>query len=238
MTGGPFSYKNSCVSVITWWALAYMNKKFSCTSTCHQVMTVDRFKQKHSWRFLRIFLTRVDLLEQSSCGLVNFVVQHFVCSQHLVRSISTGQKACVPFDGKYYPVFKNLGCIMQWHPCIPEDKLPLWLKEHIVTHFIGTEPMETRHFVHLLFHDHFQEPVDRPMIQPSLHIGNTLAVLTPDKGANGCICVDACGMLQGTLQHCNHSFSCDWPLIRVRWHVILTAWFGVSQSMHSLQWLQ
>jgi hypothetical protein len=96
--------------------------------------------------------------------------------------MSTSRKASSPFDGKDCPVFKNLGCMMQWHPRIPEDKLPLWLKEYIVTHFIGTEPIEVSHLVHLLFHDQFQDPVDRSMILSSLHIGNTLAVLTPDKG--------------------------------------------------------
>ena len=163
-----------------------MEPKFLCI--CHHVMSVGICEQRFlvslssGGRFLRIFLTRVDLVKQSSLGLVSFVVRQFMCSLHLVCSMSTGRKASVPFDGRYFPVFKDLGCMMQWHPRIPEDKLPLWLKEYVVTHFIGVEPMELNHLVHLLFHDHFQDPVDRLMILLSLRLCNTLAVSTPDKG--------------------------------------------------------
>ena len=98
-----------------------------------------------------------------------------------------------------------------------------------MTHFIGTEPMEVSHLVHLRFHDQFQDPVDLSMILPSLRIGNTLAVLTPDKGT----VVSALRFVEYCKEPCHHSFSCDRPVIPVRWNGILAAGFGVSWSTHS-----
>jgi hypothetical protein len=71
---------------------------------------------------------------------------------------------------------------VQWHPRIPKDKFPIWLKENNVVHFIGTEPTAHSHSVHILFHEQFQDAVDRYMILPCLRIGHTIALFTPDNG--------------------------------------------------------
>ena len=87
-----------------------------------------------------------------------------------------------PFDGKDCPVFKKLGSMTQWHPRIPEDKFPIWLKDYVVVHFQGTDAPASSHSVHLLFHEQFQDTQDRSMILPCLRIGHTIALFTPDKG--------------------------------------------------------
>ena len=87
-----------------------------------------------------------------------------------------------PFDGHDCPVFKKLGSMIQWHPHIPKDKFPIWLKDYNVVHFMGTEPTAHSHSVHILFHEQFQDAVDGSMILPCLRIGHTISLFTPDNG--------------------------------------------------------
>jgi hypothetical protein len=87
-----------------------------------------------------------------------------------------------PFDGHDCPVFKKLGSMIQWHPCISEEKFPIWLKDYNVVHFSGTQPTAHSHSVHILFHEQFQDTDDCSMILPCLRIGHTIALFTPDNG--------------------------------------------------------
>jgi GNAT superfamily N-acetyltransferase len=84
-------------------------------------------------------------------------------------------------SGKYcFTNYLRFGSELALHPRIPdEDDLPSFLNDYCVVHFAGNE--ELNHYVARFFFLIFTPEVDRNMVFPSLSLGETLAILTPDR---------------------------------------------------------
>jgi hypothetical protein len=123
---------------------------------------------------------RLPVWKQKSLWLLHLLDCVTVCV------LMTNLNGSDPSDGHDCPSFKKLRSMIQWHPCISEDKFPIWLKDYDVVHFMGTEPTAHSHSVHILFHEQFQDTDDRSMILPCLRIGHIIiASFTPDNGLAG-----------------------------------------------------
>jgi hypothetical protein len=87
-------------------------------------------------------------------------------------------KADVPSEFTFQS-FQKFSSLLKLHPRIPENDLPSFLTAYVVVHFAGE--VELIHDVARFFFVMFTPYVDRNMAFPSLRLGETLAILTPDR---------------------------------------------------------
>ena len=67
-----------------------------------------------------------------------------------------------PFDDLPRPAMKNMIEMMKWHQRIPPNKLPTFLNEYRIRHFIGAEKKDdAMKTVYELYHTIFDDPIDR-----------------------------------------------------------------------------
>jgi hypothetical protein len=83
-------------------------------------------------------------------------------------------------DANAFETSNKFKVLLKLHPRIPKNDLPSVLTDYIVVHFSGGEQL-THDVARLYFLTFVPDKVDRNMVFPSLRLGETLAVLTPDR---------------------------------------------------------
>ena len=84
-------------------------------------------------------------------------------------------------DNKNFSTFRKMITLVEWHPRISNNELPLWLADYEVLHFKSPDRTSDSDAVHRLFFTSFEDMNDHTTIVPAISKGETFAVFTPDR---------------------------------------------------------